>query len=36
MAQENNIVQLDLAELIQYLEKSVLAQAFNVITYKRS
>ena len=34
-AQENNMVQLDLNELIQYLEQSVMlvGQTFNVITY---
>ena len=35
--QENNMVQLDLNELIQYLEQSVMlvGQAFNVVTYNR-
>ena len=37
LAQENNMVQLDLDELIQYLEQSVMlvGQAFNVVTYNR-
>ena len=37
LAQENNMVQLDLNELIQYLEQSVMlvGQAFNVVTYNR-
>ena len=35
--QENNMVQLDLNELIQYLEQSVMlvGQAFNVVTYNQ-
>ena len=37
LAQENNMLQLDLNELTQYLEQSVMVvgQAFNVITYIR-
>ena len=37
LAQENDTVQLDLNQLIQYLEQSVmlLGQAFNAITYNR-
>ena len=37
LAQENNMVQLDLDELIQYLEQSVMlvGQAFNVVTYNQ-
>ena len=37
LAQENNMLQLDLNELTQYLEQSmmVVGQAFNVITYIR-
>ena len=37
LAQENNMAQLDLNELIQYLEQSVIliGQAFNVVTYNR-
>ena len=37
LAQKNNMVQLDLNELIQYLEQSVMlvGQAFNVVTYNR-
>ena len=35
--QENNMVQLDLNEPIQYLRQSVMlvGQAFNVVTYNR-
>ena len=35
LAHENNMVQLDVNELIQYLEQSVVlvGQAFNVVTY---
>lgn len=37
LAQENNMLQLDLNELTQFLEQSVMVvgQAFNVITYIR-
>ena len=37
LAQENNIVQLDFNELIQYLEQSVLlvGQTFDVVPYNR-
>ena len=37
LVQENNMVQCDLNELIQYLEQSMMlvGQAFNVVTYNR-
>ena len=37
LVQENNMVQCDLNELIQYLEQSVMlvGQAFNVVTYNQ-
>lgn len=37
LAEENNMVQVDLSQLTQYLEQSVMVidQAFNVINYNR-